>query len=287
MATGQVSPKVGKVIDIPAEAPTIGTATDLAQTGKVSVAFTAGSTTTGGPVFSYGAISNPGSITGTATSSPITVSGLTDGTAYTFTVAGANATGNGPSSAASNSATPTALLTSYQSIFTVTATGGETSITFSSIPSTFAHLQVRGVSRLNDSSDTGVWLDLKFNSDGSANYVSRTFYSERNTDTFDSYWDGYGNDRIYLNNSTLRGGTTANHYAPMIFDVHDYASITKNKTLRGYSLTNDNSFNSTTKRINMLSGMWSQTAAISSITIGCPTAFAANTTFALYGIKGA
>lgn len=105
MATNSVSPKTGKVIDIPANPPTVGTAT--AGNQKATIAFTPISdTTTGGPVFSYTAISNPGSVTGTSTSSPIVVSGLTNDTAYTFTVAGANATGNGPLSAASNSVTP-------------------------------------------------------------------------------------------------------------------------------------------------------------------------------------
>jgi hypothetical protein len=107
MATSSVSPKRGKVIDIPANAPTIGTATDGNE--SASITFTAISdTTTGGPVSFYRATSNPGSITGTSTSTPIVVSGLTNGTAYTFTVAGVNATGRGPLSGTSNSVTPEA-----------------------------------------------------------------------------------------------------------------------------------------------------------------------------------
>lgn len=105
MASGQASPKVGKVIDIPANAPTIGTVTVGATTA--SVPFTAPSTDTGGPIFYYTAISSPGSITGTSTTSPVAVTGLTTGTSYTFTVAGTNATGNGPLSSTSNSVTPT------------------------------------------------------------------------------------------------------------------------------------------------------------------------------------
>lgn len=104
MATGQTSPKRGKILDIPANAPTIGTAT--ASTGSASVPFTAPSTSVGGPVFYYTALSNPGSVTVTGTSSPLTVTGLTNGTPYTFTVVGGNPTGLGPRSAASNSVTP-------------------------------------------------------------------------------------------------------------------------------------------------------------------------------------
>ena len=87
-------------------APTIGTAT--AGAGSASVTFTAPSNVGGSAITSYTVISSPGSILGTGSSSPITVSGLTNGTAYTFTVVATNAYGSGPASAASNSVTPVA-----------------------------------------------------------------------------------------------------------------------------------------------------------------------------------
>jgi len=86
-------------------APTIGTAT--AGSGSASVTFTAPSNVGGSAITSYTVISSPGGITGTGASSPVTVSGLTNGTAYTFTVVATNAYGSGPASAASNSVTPT------------------------------------------------------------------------------------------------------------------------------------------------------------------------------------
>jgi hypothetical protein len=85
-------------------APTIGTAT--AGAGSASVTFTAPSNVGGSAITGYTVISSPGSILGTGASSPITVSGLTNGTAYTFTVVATNAYGSGPASAASNSVTP-------------------------------------------------------------------------------------------------------------------------------------------------------------------------------------
>lgn len=84
-------------------APTIGTAT--AGTGSATVAFTAPSDL-GAGTLTYTATSTPGSITGTGASSPLTVSGLSNGTAYTFIVSGATPGGTGPSSASSNSVTP-------------------------------------------------------------------------------------------------------------------------------------------------------------------------------------
>ncbi|MFP5042343.1 fibronectin type III domain-containing protein [Parasediminibacterium sp. JCM 36343] len=75
-----------------------------AGAGQVSVAFTAPST--GGGVTSYTVTSNPGSFTGTGATSPITVTGLTNGTPYTFTVTATNAAGTGSASAASTAVTP-------------------------------------------------------------------------------------------------------------------------------------------------------------------------------------
>ena len=86
------------------DAPTIGTATG--GNASASVTFTAPSNVGGGAITSYTVISSPGGITGTGASSPVTVSGLTNGTAYTFTVVATNAYGTGPASAASNSVTP-------------------------------------------------------------------------------------------------------------------------------------------------------------------------------------
>jgi len=90
------------------DAPSIGTAT--AGSASASVAFTAPSNIGGGAITGYKVTSSPGGLTGTGTSSPITVSGLTNDTAYTFTVVATNTYGNSPASAASNSATPFASL---------------------------------------------------------------------------------------------------------------------------------------------------------------------------------
>lgn len=86
-------------------APTIGTATP--GDGSVSVAFTAPASSGGAAITQYTATSTPGGFTGTGSSSPVSVDGLVNGTAYTFKVKATNSAGTGPDSAASNSATPT------------------------------------------------------------------------------------------------------------------------------------------------------------------------------------
>lgn len=84
-------------------APTIGAAAP--GNGQATVAFTPPASNGGSPITGYTVTSNPGGVTASGAASPITVSGLTNGTAYTFTVTATNALGTGPASAASNSVT--------------------------------------------------------------------------------------------------------------------------------------------------------------------------------------
>jgi hypothetical protein len=89
----------------PSSAPTIGTAT--AGDASASVTFSAPSFSKL-PITSYTVTASPGGATGTGASSPITVSGLSNGTSYTFTVSATNGNGSSPASSASNSVSPVA-----------------------------------------------------------------------------------------------------------------------------------------------------------------------------------
>ena len=88
-------------------APTIGTATLVGS--NVSVTFTAPASDGGAPVTGYTVQAFVGGvysgISASGSSSPITVTGLTRNTAYTFKVYATNVIGNGPLSSASNSVT--------------------------------------------------------------------------------------------------------------------------------------------------------------------------------------
>ncbi len=114
-------------------APTIGTAT--AGDGQVSVPFTfsntvlnnGGATVSSFIVTTYIGGAAQGTTTGTST--PITVNGLNNGTAYTFTVAALNSAGTGAASAASNLVTPFALA-SAPTIGIATRGNGQATVPF-------------------------------------------------------------------------------------------------------------------------------------------------------------
>ncbi len=170
---------------------------------------------------------------------------------------------------------------SYESIATVTATGSESSLTFSSIPSTYTHLEIRGINR--DSSGSGNRLQLRFNGDTGANYAWHWFYGN-GAGTLSAL--GYtSQSSITVNNPSRDGDFNANTYAPFVLNIEDYLSTTKNKVVRSFSgVTNGNA--SYMIEVDFFTGAWYNTSAITSITCRADANFAAGSTFALYGIKG-
>lgn len=273
MAINRTSPKKGKVVDIPT-VPTVGTATAGGESATVE--YTA--STKGGPATTFTALSNPGSITGTGSSSPITVSGLTAGTAYTFTVRGNNATGSSEYSAASNSVTPFSA-TSFESIATVNLTGGDSgSITFSSIPQTYKHLQFRVFARDNRAA-VGNTIRWQFNGDTGNNYSSHAIYGDGATAATFTLTTDYGIATVVSSNSATSGV-----FGAFIMDVLDYTNTNKYKTTRtlaGYD-------NNGSGDIELDSGLWMNTSAINQIAVrfNSATALKQYSHLALYGIKG-
>lgn len=92
-----------KIVSAP-DAPTGVSA--VAGNQQATVSFTAPAYDGGSTITGYRVTSSPGSLTATGSSSPITITGLTNDTSYTFTVAAENAIGYGPESEASSPVTP-------------------------------------------------------------------------------------------------------------------------------------------------------------------------------------
>ena len=123
--------------------PTIGTATGADQSATLT--FTAGST--GGSAINNYKYSTDNSTYNAfdpaQTSSPLTISGLTNDQSYSFYLKAVNANGDSAASAASNSAL-VGVFGDFESIATVTiGSGGASNAEFTSIPSTYKHLQIR------------------------------------------------------------------------------------------------------------------------------------------------
>ncbi len=74
--------------------------------GQATISFTAPVNNGGSVITSYTVTSNIGGFTGTSSGSPITITGLTNGVAYTFTVIATNALGDSVASSVSNAVTP-------------------------------------------------------------------------------------------------------------------------------------------------------------------------------------
>jgi hypothetical protein len=259
------------------QAPTIGAAT--AGNGSATVAYTANATG-GAAVSTFTATSSPGGLTGTG-ASPITVSGLTNGTAYTFTVTATNSAGTSAASSASSSVTP-AIPTDFESIATATL-GADGTVTFSSIPSTYKSLQIRFLGRSSGAYGTD-YLDMQFNGDTGTNYAYHKMYSIVDG-TLNS--SGGANKREISMNLLAATDITANVNSVFIIDIIDYASTSKNKTIRSMGGFNDNN-SSSSESISLGSGLWRSTSVINSIKIypEFTTNLKSGTTIALYGIKG-
>jgi hypothetical protein len=110
--------------------------TATADNASATVSFSPPSSDGGAAITSYTVTSNPGGVTASGASSPITVPGLTNNVNYTFTVTAANAAGVGPASLPSNVATPAATLLP-PALMQATATGtSAVSINWSADPFT-------------------------------------------------------------------------------------------------------------------------------------------------------
>jgi hypothetical protein len=170
---------------------------------------------------------------------------------------------------------------SYESIATYTVgSGGSASITFSSIPSTYKHLQVRWFAK-TDRADTDDVVLMQLNSDTSANY-SWHWLRGNGTAAIAGATSSASNIAIQYGASGNSGAT--NVFAGAVLDILDYQDTNKYKTtrsLQGFDLNGSG-------WIYLTSGNWRSTSAVTSITLDQQygSNFAQYSSFALYGIKG-
>jgi hypothetical protein len=167
----------------------------------------------------------------------------------------------------------------FEQIATATGTGSSGTITFSSIPATYKHLQIR-YAAVSTASNQNT-LQMRFNGDTGSNYSHHGImgYSAA------PYTTPNGTSATFMNVTAGYVGLTAYPNVGII-EIADYANTNKHKTARTFSGTMMS--NSLAYEIDLMSGNYRSTSAISSITLfdSGSTAFSTATRFTLYGIKG-
>jgi hypothetical protein len=167
---------------------------------------------------------------------------------------------------------------SYESIATYTLGSAQSSVTFSSIPSTYKQLQLRLIARASGSG--GSFVSLKVNGDTSnGNYARHLLVGDG------ANANAYANVGTATNLGKIADSSnSANIFGTFVLDILDYTNTNKNTTFRSLGGFDGNGGG----EVDFNSIVWLNTSAISSITLTevFGTNFTANSQFALYGIKG-
>ena len=171
---------------------------------------------------------------------------------------------------------------SYESIMTANGTGSSGTISFTSIPATYKHLQIRMFAK---GTATGGGVNtggkLNFNSDTTSTNYYRHSLSGNGTAASAA---ASNSDNEIIN--SIGSSSSANVYGINIIDILDYADTNKYKTVRNL-LGQDNNGSGV---VQLTSGLWKNTAAVTRIDLIADPTYLTNWTtassFALYGIKG-
>ena len=260
------------------QAPTIGAFTDGGTGTTGTLSFTAGAT--GGSSITGYTYSTDGTNYSAAsgTTSPLSLTGLSVGT-YTFYLKATNA--NGTSLASTGVSGTVIQPTAFESIASATGTGSSGTITFSSIASTYKHLQIRGLARSTEVAGTSNLQINAFNSDAGTNYAQHRLTGNGSTVTA----AGTATQSVILLGQAPAANAAANLACVFIIDILDYASTSKYKTVRAFTgQDTNNAFNG---QVGLYSGLWQSTSALTSLSLSLDGgSFNTISTFALYGIKG-
>ena len=138
--------------------------------------------------------------------------------------------------------------------------GGAASVTFSSIPQTFTHLQVRVFMR--DAQTFGTYDNLyyRLNGDAGSNYSNHRLLGDGTS----AYSYNYTSQTFVATGTNPSINSTANVFGVSIIDFLDYTNTNKYKTSRSISGFDGNG----SGFVSLDSGLWMSTSAITSILLG-------------------
>jgi hypothetical protein len=165
---------------------------------------------------------------------------------------------------------------SFESIQTITVgSTSQASISFTSIPSTYTHLQVRGILRSTTATGTAF---MNFNGDTANNYTTHYIFGDGTI--------GVGAINPHSGMYAALANNAASTFAVCVINILDYKNTNKNKVMLSLSGGESNT-NTGATYDEILSGVWESTSAINRIDL-IPAAgnFAQYSSLALYGING-
>jgi hypothetical protein len=164
----------------------------------------------------------------------------------------------------------------FESIATVNVgSGGASTISFTSIPSGYTHLQIRWYAQ---QLTNNTMLNVKVNSDTGTNY---TIHSVNGNGT--SVGANYATSVQFIRQLRAYGiSDKANNCSVGIIDIADYTNTNKYKTFRMVGGTDTGAGNGSAE---FESGMWMSTSVITQLDLNATNNFTQYSSFALYGIK--
>lgn len=174
------------------------------------------------------------------------------------------------------------VLGDFESIDSASPSGSTNTVTFTNIPQTFQHLQVRLIARDNYTSTVnGINIRVGNGSvDSGSNYSWYRFRGDGSGTTLDS-----GTSQTAGNMVITSANDTSSSYAVAVIDFLDYRDTNKYKTWRMLNGYNRNGSGD----MWFISGLWMSKSAIDTISFvigGSGINFNSNSRFALYGIRG-
>ena len=157
-------------------------------------------------------------------------------------------------------------------------------ITFSSIPSTYTHLQIRGIGQDNRATYGISEFALQFNGDTASNYSMHGLYGNGA-----SAIGEYETNTTYIRANGALGTLVGGTFGAFVIDILDYKNTSKYKTTRNLCGVDINgTIAGFGGRAALWSGSWRNTNAINAIKLYSTNGnLQQYTSFALYGIKGA
>jgi hypothetical protein len=157
----------------------------------------------------------------------------------------------------------------------LTATAASVTFTGLGSYSDYKHLQIRVTARSTGTLSTG-FMQMQANADTGNNYAIHALRGDGSSVT--SY--GFSGENRFFTEQLPNASDTANIFGAAVIDILDFSSADKNTTVRMLFGKHE-----TASLIGLYSGLWNDTAAVTSLRLFIDNNFEIGSRFSLYGVK--